>query len=437
MKLPSNVSKGEKATADWANDVVNALRSLQPCPSTDIGFVHTPNGWTAFLVDKPVYSRPPKLWKMSFGELQLDPVTLMFRVVKVLSDEIVKVLSNPEIIYNTIIGYFDKLIEIIMNPDYNGDGTFTVDDILSQIDAIVDSILLPIINEVDSKVEEICGNIAPIGDALSAFFEKQFPQDGDYIYTEELGICYIIFQETKEKYPTPNLIFRVAFTVGGSRYYAVTPFPFPDIAECVKTLLMSVVNWIKSFIGSSLEGMVNAIISMVNGIISKLLSVEEALENAMEAANAALEAGMDTISDLANEAMGIANAASNAASNAFNQISNVRGMYDDLRSDLGDAEDGIGLLDGELDDIKTNYDQLKSSLNDAQKDIKEVKQNADAFKEFEKNLTTITVLLRDGMSQIVKVSSTSAASSFATFKEVEMCEDGKAVKRELLMKNGN
>ena len=67
MKLPANVSKGEKATSEWANDVVNALRSLQPCPSADIGFVHTPNGWTAFLVDKPVAWRPPRLWKMSFG----------------------------------------------------------------------------------------------------------------------------------------------------------------------------------------------------------------------------------------------------------------------------------------------------------------------------------------------------------------------------------
>ena len=419
MKLPANVSKGEKATSEWANDVVNALRSLQPCPSADIGFVHTPNGWTAFLVDKPVAWRPPRLWKMSFGELQLDPVTLMFRAVDVLSKEIIEVLSNPKAIYDTIISYFNEFIDIVTNPDYNGDGSFSADDILSQIDAIVDRILLPIINKVDSTVERICGDIAPIGQALTEYFKEASPQNGDYIYTEELGICYIIFQETKEKYPTPNLIFRVAFNIGEAKYYAVTPFPFPDIAECVKTLLMSIVNWIKSFVGA-----------MVNGIISKILDVKQALENAMEIADSAIEAGMDAISDVANSAKSLANAASAAAASALKSASDavstangVSGSYNGLLTDVVTVKSNILGLSSELETQKGLVDNLNTRTAE--------------FDDFQKNLKEITVLLRNGMSQVVKVSTTNTASAFATFSEVEMCEDGKLVKKELLMKNGN
>ena len=432
MKIPSNVSKGEKATAEWANSVVNALRSLQPCPSADIGFVQTPNGWTAFLVNKPVYYRPPRIWKVNLAELQLDPITLLFRVLKSVSSEIVAAVSNPSVFYDAIIGYFNDFIDVIMNPDYDGDGEFTTSDISAQIDAIVDNILLPIIDGIDNKVEVVCGDALPISNALSEYFSSQLPQNGDYIYTDELGLCYTIFQEDKENNcPTPNLIFRVRFSIAGVNYYALTLFPFPDIAECAKTLLESIVGWIKSFISSSIQGLVNAILDMANGIIKKALNLKEILDTAMKAADAALEASMQMLEQFATDANAIANDALRRVGSAMESITDLTTRIDAFDS----------LYESSMERMSENLNSLSTEQEDLSKRIENIEGDIDLklqpFEEFKDNLKNITVLLHNGMSQIVQVSTTALPNNYAAFESVEMCENGVAVKKELLIKNGN
>ena len=225
-----------------------------------------------------------------------------------------------------------------------------------------------IIDMVDAKVEEIFGKVDPVRSALENYFTTRGkrPRSGDYIYTDEIGICYTLFKETSDDdgtYPTPNLIFRVPFMVGnstegegGTQFYALTTFPFPDIAECVKTILKAVVKFITALLGSTFEGIVQAIMDAVAQalyalyellweFIEMLLEMIQQLFAMIEALWAAINALWGALSDLAASLMEtFSNMLDALGQDLGNQIS-------DLGAEIGELWQELGIIDADLNDL--------------------------------------------------------------------------------------
>ena len=331
MKLPGKVCKGEPITADWGNDVVNKLRSLQPCPSPDIGFNQTANGWTAFLKeDIRAFARQPKLWKLSFTK-NASPTFVATKVFESILSEMTKNLVDSSNFTNLFFSVLSQIIGSFENSDFSESKT---------IQRSVVALLQPIyttIASVDKRVAEVLNSIASVQSELELFFnsKKVYPRNGDMIYTNELGICYTIFKEvidSDEKYPTSNLIFRVPFVIGkddngdgGITFYALSMYPAPDFAEIIKTFLNGFVDFVGNFIGGVMQGMVNAVLKAVGSAQHQLYEFIKELLIRLEAELKALIDGLrDAIGDLDELLDGILDPEKGSLQALQNQIASIK-----------------------------------------------------------------------------------------------------------------
>lgn len=264
-----------QVTAERLNDI---LAMVEACRlQNGVGYMlNRSAGGTTFTILDNEYNRPPKLWKVGLSDIDLDPATLISKVIKAVMDEIIKAVSDP----GQFAGIFSRFLSQIIGAITTGDAGSA-----SGVKNMIEGTMTPIyqiIDTVDGKIEELFGKVDPIRLTLENYFTSRGkrPRSGDMVYADEVGICYTLYKEVTDDegtYPTPNLIFRVPFMLGkneegegGTTFYALTTFPTPDIAECAKTVLKAVVDFVVKLLGSTFEGMVQAVMDSVSKAIYAL-----------------------------------------------------------------------------------------------------------------------------------------------------------------------
>ena len=307
-------------------------------------------------------------------------------------EEILEVISDP----GQFAGIFTGVLMQIVNA-ITGGGVGSAEGIKSMIEGIM-SPIYGIIDSIDGKVEEIFGNVDPIRSSLENYFTTRGkrPQNGDMIYTDELGICYTIFKETSDDdgiYPTPNLIFRVPFMIGksaegdgGTVFFAMTTFPFPDIAECVKTILKALVDFISNLIGAAFEGLAQAILDTVGEALSALFEkLYEIIEEILK---------------MIDQIWAILNGLVNAFNGLMAELAQLQTELENLAKDLADSLTGIR---EDLEDVlreMREWDKLWQNLSDR---IDELKEILDAAEE-------ASVIFANGHEGIIKVLTSSVGA---------------------------
>lgn len=339
----------DQVTADRLNDICSMIEACRLQNGVGYMLNRSANG-TTFTVLENEYNRPPKLWKVGLDDVDLDPATIISKVINAVMDEIINIVSDPGQFTGIFFGFLAQIIDAITSGNAGS---------ASGVKNLIEGVMQPIyqiIDMVDAKVEEIFGKVDPIRSTLENYFATRGkrPRSGDYIYTDELGICYTLFKETTDTdgtYPTPNLIFRVPFSVGksengegGTQFYALTTFPFPDIAECVKTILRAIVKFITSLLGSTFEGIVQAIMDAVAQALYALYEllwefIEMILEMIAEIF-AIIEAIWEAIAELLEELANL--------NELFDELS---GMLDDILSEIAGLQEEDSLLSDLLDEI--------------------------------------------------------------------------------------
>lgn len=302
----------DQVTAERLNDILTMIEATRLNPGAGYRITRTHDG-TTLAIDSYEISRPPKLWKVSLEDVDLDPMTIATKVINMLMEEVLPIVSNPSQFTSIFYGFLSNIIGAITSGNAGS---------ASGVKELIENILTPIygiIDTVDDKVETMLNKIDPIRDTLERYFDARGkrPRSGDMIYTDEFGICYTIFKETEDEdgvYPTPNLIFRVPFEIGkteeteGTKYYALTTFPMPDIAEIVKTVIKAVVDFVSALLGSSFEGLTQSIMDAVAqaifalydllwATIEEIFNMIDNLWNAIDSLSSALGNNIDEILD--------------------------------------------------------------------------------------------------------------------------------------------
>lgn len=345
----------DQVTAERLNDILTMIEATRLNPGAGYRITRTHDG-TTLAIDSYEISRPPKLWKVSLDDVDLDPMIIATKVINMLIEEVLPIVSNPSQFTSIFYGFLSNIIGAITSGNAGS---------ASGVKGLVENILTPIygiIDTVDDKVETMLDKIDPIRDTLERYFDARGkrPRSGDMIYTDEFGICYTIFKETEDEdgvYPTPNLIFRVPFEIGkteeteGTKYYALTTFPMPDIAEIVKTVIKAVVDFVSALLGSSFEGLTQ---SIMDAIAQAIFALYDLLW-------ATIEEILNMISDLWS---------------AINSLASA------LDNNIADLLDRIGLNDSDISNLEN---QLSSAVN-------------------------LSVIASDGIAHTIRVISDSAGS---------------------------
>ena len=257
----------DQVTAERLNDILTMIEATRINPGAGYRITRTHDG-TTLAIDSYEMSRSPKLWKVSLGDVDLDPIRIATKVIQMLMEEVLPIISNPSQFTSIFYGFLSNIIGAITSGNAGS---------ANGVKQLIENIMAPVyalIDTVDDKVETMLDKIDPIRDALERYFDTRGkrPRSGDMIYTDEFGICYTIFKESEDEdgvYPTPNLIFRVPFEVGktegtgGTKYYALTTFPMPDIAEIIKTAIKAFIDFVSALLGSSFEGLTQSIMDAV------------------------------------------------------------------------------------------------------------------------------------------------------------------------------
>lgn len=376
----------DQVTAERLNDICTMIEACRLQNGVGYMLNRSANG-TTFTVLENEYNRPPKLWKVGLDDIDLDPATIISKVINSVIDEIINAVSNPAQFTSIFYGFLSQIINAITSGNVGS---------ASGVKNMVENLMTPIyqiIDTVDGKVEELFGNIDPIRAALENYFSSRRPRSGDMIYTDELGICYTIYKEVlngEETYPTPNLIFRVPFSIGktsenvGSTYYAMTLFPAPDIAECVKTILKAIVKFISAMLGSSLEGMTQAI---MNAVTQALYALYEFLYRLIEMILEMIETIYEIINSIWNSISSLWAALNNLNDSLTNLFSN---MLDSMAQNL---EWRIDDLYSEIADIKTEFADINADMGEL----------AEEFADFVSKATLVDIIDSNGKAINVKV----------------------------------
>jgi len=229
----------------------------------------------------------PNLWDVTLTGVILNPVSIMD-----------KVLSDTLSAWNGAIpgeSSFDGVIDSVLS-SLNRE-TAQPASIESAIQGLFNGVQ-SVINGMQASVDAITGSIAPISVALNSFFDglQKFPQDGDYVYNDTLGISYTIFEKRATRPegtadPTANLIFRVQFSVTlndglpnevTKNFVAMTLFPTPEIGELLTTLFNYALGLVKVALAAGVSSVVTAVVAgVINGLSSlytELLALIEAIE---------------------------------------------------------------------------------------------------------------------------------------------------------------
>ena len=346
----------DQITAERLNDMCSMIEAIRL--QNGVGYMlNRSTGGTTFTVLGDEFNRPPKLWKVSLNDVDLDPATIISKVINAIMDEIINIVSDPSQFTGIFLGFLSQIIDAIMSGNAGS---------ASGIKGMIEAVMQPIygiIDTVDAKVEEIFGKVDPVRSTLESYFTTRGkrPRSGDFIYTDELGICYTLFKEVSDSdgtYPTPNLIFRVPFSIGknaegegGTTFYALTTFPFPDIAECVKTILKALVNFISSLLGSSFEGIVQAILDAVGQALNVLY------EMLMEL--------IEMIMELISELFAIINEIWEMLNSLLQQLLDLESLAEDLQNQIGDLFDELDEQNGLIDELNGLIDDIWDWLENA------------------------------------------------------------------------
>jgi len=275
MKLPGKVRKGEPITADWGNDVVNKLRSLQPCPSADIGFNKTANGWTAFLLNKTKYSKDVRLWNINFDDdIPLSALELSAELFNNLVDIVKSIVPDTPEFQDNIAGYLSQVI-----------GTHKIGSAgnANGMSEKIYKLFEPYKKKIEEAINDWLEEHNPatlIRSSIVSYFvsESKIPNSGDMIWNEKNGLCYVIFKEQEnsvgETFPVENGLYSICFKVSNKTYYALYLGAIEDV-----------------------EGFVKSVTGYVNGTVGETIAkYAEAYSNSyLGATSAALKALWDDI----------------------------------------------------------------------------------------------------------------------------------------------
>ena len=375
----------DQVTAERLNDILSMIEACRLQNGVGYMLNRSAHGTTFTVLDNE-HNRPPRLWKLSLDDLNLDPATIISKVIQAVMDEITNAVSDPGQFTDIFLSFLSNIIDAIKSGDAGS---------ASGVKGMIEGAMSPvyqIIDLVDAKVEEIFGKVDPIREALENYFTTRgkYPRSGDMIYTDEIGICYTLYKEVTDEdgtYPTPNLIFRVPFTVGkdesgegGTKIYAITVFPFPDIAECVKTILRAIINFITALLGSTFEGMTQAIMDAVsqalNALYEMLYELIEQILEMLEQVFQMIEALWNAINSLWNSL--------GALQEFLNQ------SLDTLRTDF---QNQLNELANELSQLNTEVGEISTKLTDFLAE----------FRELMSKTTTVNVIDNQGKAATIKV----------------------------------
>jgi Tfp pilus assembly protein PilX len=276
----------------------------------------------------------PRLWAINLSDLNLDPFTVASKVMNsTINDWLGQIPSAGELT-SIFTGAFAGLTrESGSPPSIYG----AIEALFSGMSGVVSSIQ----NQIDSLLNDFSG----IASSLSGHFNGlgEFPKNGDYVYTNEFGIVYTIFEKASggpgQASPTGNLIFRVEFDVTvqvdgesvSTSFVAITTIPAPDVSALVDTILQYLLQFLQQTIASLAEGVLQGvfggIIAGLNALFEEILELLEGLLEEILARIEALEALVQQI--LADLAALFADVES-----LQDAIDVINGLIDDIQEDI-------------------------------------------------------------------------------------------------------
>ena len=283
----------------------------------------------------------PKLWAINLSDLNLDPFTVASKVMNsTLSDWIGAVPTASQ-----LAGIFTNAFADITRESGSPPSIYSaVEGLFSGMSGVV--------NSIQDQIDSLLNDFAGIASSLSGHFNNlgEFPQNGDYVYTQEFGIVYTIFEKESggpgQASPDGNLIFRVEFNVTAEvdgedvvkSFVAITTIPAPDVSALVDTILGYILAFLQQVIASLAEGVLEGVFG---GIVAGLQALFEEIEELLEGLLAELEARIAALEAL------------------------IQGILADIAAlfaDVGSLSDAIDVVNGLIDDIQA---EVISVLADA------------------------------------------------------------------------
>lgn len=304
----------------------------------------------------PVEGGTPRLWAINLSDLNLDPFTVASKVMNsTLNDWIGQVPTASELtsIFTNAFADIDR--ESGSPPSIYA----AVEGLFSGMSGVV--------NSIQSQIDSLLNDFSGISSSLSGHFNGlgEFPRNGDYVYTNEFGIVYTIFEKVSggagQASPTGNLIFRVEFDVTVevdgedviTTYVAITTMPAPDVSALVDTILQYMLSFLQQSIASLAEGVLQGVFEgIVGGLNALFTEIEELLEGLLTdilARIAALEALMAGI--LADITALFAN-----VDNLWDAIDVINGLIDDIQTEILEVLAEALLLNARVTAIETQLE---------------------------------------------------------------------------------
>lgn len=375
----------EQVTAERLNDMCSMIEACRL--QNGVGYMlNRASSGTTFSILSSESSRPPKLWKVSLSDVDLDPATIIAKIIDMLISEVLPIISNPSQFVGIFLGFLEQIISAITTGNAGS---------ASGVQGMIEAIFQPIyaiIDSVDAKLEAMLGKIDPIRETLESYFTSRgkHPRSGDMIYTDELGICYVIFKEVDDEdgvYPTPNLIFRVPFKVGTQQsgedtrntYYALTTFPVPDIAECIKTICKALIEFISKLFGSAFEGIVQ---SIMDAVAQALYALYELLYELIELILEMIEQIFELINEI------------------WEAISKTLKDIEGLKKDLNDFKDLIG---DEFEELYGELAEIWEEFSDVYDFIDGFEDAISVIEDLIANAPILSVISSSGEVHTIKV----------------------------------
>lgn len=273
----------------------------------------------------------PKLWAINLSDLNLDPFTVASKVMNSTLDDWVGAVPTASQLTSIFTGAFADITR----------ESGSAPSIYSAVEALFNG-MSGVVSNIQSQIDSLLNDFAGIASSLSGHFNglEVFPENGDYVYTNEFGIVYTIFEKASggpgQASPDGNLIFRVEFNVTVEvdnesvvrSFVAITTIPAPDVSALVDTVLEYMLAFLQQAIASLAEGVLqgvfDGIIAGLNALFEEILQLLEGLLTDILARIAALEALIAGI------------------------LSDIADLFSDVQS-LGDA---IDIINGLIQDIQ-------------------------------------------------------------------------------------
>lgn len=281
--------------------------------------------------------RGPSLHVMALADFIPDPFAIVGQVMESLTTDLLAAMPSATAIAGVITAPLEAAA---------GSGT-SPGSVVAPVEALFGA-AVAVLGTVEERVQDLIADINPVKTALEEYFagpNRRQPKNGDYIYTEEVGIVYVLFRQNDEGIPSGNTIFRVEFEIEEVTWVAVTTFPAPDIGALIGPIASMAVTLLKSLASAVVDAAVQAVAAGLIALFAALETLQSAVD-ALASALASMLSKLNALDDIIKD----------PETGVLKQLADQQGLIDDLQSQ-------IGLLDLLLDDLIGDLSELAGKVS--------------------------------------------------------------------------